>query len=142
MKRRGWGLLLLAALCALLSYACGGGGRGGARPGEAAAELDAFTEELVRKVESAAEGSAGLADARALLDARRGELRSKVVAVRKSEEYARDGAARERWEERESENVFRVAGLRTKYVAKSMGDAAFKSQLDALVADYQKLFEP
>lgn len=129
-------LLLLAASLA----ACGGDKR--ARPSEAAAELDAFTEELVRKVEGAADTTAGVREARASLDARREELRAKILAARRSDEYARGGAERERWDERESENVFRVSGLRAKYVTQAMADASLRSELDALVADYQKLFEP
>lgn len=129
-------LLLLAASLA----ACGGGGQ--ARPSEAAAELDAFTEELVGKVEGAADTAAGVREARAALNARREGLRAKVLAVRRSAEYARGGAERERWDERESENVFRVSGLRAKYVTRAMEDAALRSELDGLVADYQKLFEP
>ena len=129
-----WVVLLAAAL-----WACGGRE---ARPSRAAAELDAFTEELVRKVEGAGDAAAGVAEARKLLGARREELRATVLAVRRSGEYGRGGAERERWEERESENVFRVSGLRTKYMTRAMEDAAFRSELDALVADYQKLFEP
>lgn len=133
---------MAAACAAALLCACGKDAGRAQTTAEAAAELDAFTEELVRKVEGGPDTPAGVGEARALLDARRGELRAKVLAARRSEEYARGGEARERWDERESENVFRVAGLRTKYVARAMDDAAFKSQLDALVADYQKLFEP
>ena len=137
MRARLCGLLLLLASASLA--ACGGGG---VRPSEAAAELDAFTEELVRKVEGASDTAAGVREARGVLNARRDGLRAKVLAVRRSEEYARGGAERERWDERESENVFRVSGLRTKYVTRAMGDAALRSELDALVADFQKLFEP
>ena len=138
MRKRLWVALALAAVW------CGAwaGCAREAGAGEVLREVDAFTEELVGKVERAGDPAAGVAEARKFLDERGEGLRTKVLAVRRSQEFARGGEARSRWEERESDNVFRVAGLRTKYVDRAMSDAEFRSKLDALVGDYQKLFEP
>ncbi|HEV2763508.1 MAG TPA: hypothetical protein VGV38_11070 [Pyrinomonadaceae bacterium] len=138
MRRKLWGALAVALVCGAALAGCGSKA-GGA---EVLAEVDAFTEELVGKVEGAADPSAGVGEAQKLLDARREGLRAKVSAWRRSEEFRRGGELRRRWDERESDNAFRVAGLRTKYIDRAMSDAEFKTRLDALVADYQKLFEP
>lgn len=107
------------------------------------AELDAFTKELVRKVESASNPAAGVEEAQKLMDARRAEMRAKLEVLRevRAGEVTNSEETKNKMLESVTNNVMSVAGLQIKYMTQSMQDPAFKVKLDKLVADYQSLFK-
>ncbi len=147
--RRRWNPARLALAC-LLAVAAGCG-RGGGGAGEGAtlpggvdkvvAELTAFTDELVGKVEKASDPSAGVAEAQALLDSRRAALAARVSALKKSPELRESAEARKKWLEAEVDNTTRVSGLKSRLFEQAMRDPALGRRLDKLVADYQELFK-
>jgi hypothetical protein len=145
-------LLLVVLLAGGLAHSgCGGGGRGGLGTPPAPqsveeveavlAELDSFTAELAKKIESAPDPVAGVRQARGFLDARRGELGPKVSAVKKSRSFSENDETRKRVLQSEVENVLKVAGLRTRFMGEAMSNQPFRDELDALVNDYQSLFK-
>jgi hypothetical protein len=99
--------------------------------------LDSFTEEMLSKVESAADRKAGVAQAQALLDARKGELAGRLAALKQG---ARDSAAKGSLLEAEVDNTDRVHRLQLKYADEAAHDPLLKSRLEQLVNDYDALF--
>jgi|GEM_PF-2562729 len=138
------------ALACLLALAAGCGGRGGAGAGGGAdapggvdkvvAEVSAFTNELVEKVERAPDPSAGVAEAQSLLDSRRAALAASVSALKKGPELRESAEARKKWLEAEVDNTTRVSGLKARLFEPAMRDPALGGRLDKLVNDYQELF--
>jgi len=120
-----------------------GAGAGGVRLGGAGdadalvKSLNSFTEELLAKVEKAEDTKAGVAEAQALLDARRDELASGVAALKRS---APDSGSKAKWLEAEVDNTDRVHRLQLKYADDAARDAALKAGLERLIDDYDALF--
>ena len=139
--------LLLTALW-LAAPGCRGGGAGANSPAGGGAgvdavvsELNSFTDELVRKVESASDTSAGVDDAQRLLDARREELKAKVRAARESREFREDKGANGRLLECEVSGGDRVSALSTRYLDQSIRDPSLRSKLSKLRGDYNSIFD-
>jgi hypothetical protein len=145
-------LTLIALACVLAPAGCrrsstspdsGGvaGGAGGVGGSDAVGVLlkvlNSFTEELLSKVEQAGDTKAGVAEAQALLDARRGEMAGLVAALRSD---ARDSGAKARLLEAEVDNTDRVHRLQLKYADEAARDAELKARLERLIADYDALF--
>ena len=103
-------------------------------------EVSSFTDELLKKFEAARDAAAGLAEAQKFFDARKTEVRARIVSARESRSARESEAAKGRLLENEVDNTSRVSGLQTKYLDNSMRDPAFKTRLDKLVSDYQELF--
>ncbi|HEV2705099.1 MAG TPA: hypothetical protein VGV59_04195 [Pyrinomonadaceae bacterium] len=103
------------------------------------AEVASFTDELLRRIEGAQDPSTGVAEAQKFFDSRAREMRARVGAARASAQASAE--ARRSLLESEVDNSARVSNLQTKYLDRSMSDAAFKARLDKLVGDYRKLFE-
>ncbi len=114
-------------------------GDGGASVERALADVASFTDELLKRVEGASDPSAGLAEAQKFFDSRASEMRARVGTVRAGAQASAE--TRRSLLESEVDNSARVSNLQTKYLDRSMTDAAFKARLDKLVADYRKLFE-
>ncbi len=144
MRKRTWTLLL--TLCLASTAGC----RGGAATNSPApkqtgidalvAELNSFTDEVVKKVESAADPSAGADEAQRLLDSRREELKSKVRAARESAEFRENKEANGRLLECEVSGGDRVSALSTRYLDQSIKDPALRSKLGKLSGDYNSIF--
>ena len=137
--------LLLLTLC--LAAGCRGGGAGansapskGAGLDALVAELNSFTDELVKKVESASDTSAGVDDAQKLLDSRREELKAKVRAAREGAEFRDNKEANGRLLECEVSGGDRVSALSTRYLDQSIKDPALRSKLSKLRGDYNSIF--
>lgn len=116
-----------------------GAGAGGVGFGNGGAEslipqLNSFTEELLAKVESAPDRKAGVAEAQALLDARKGELAGRIADIKK------DAGAKAKWLEAEVDNTDRVHRLQLKYSDEAARDSELKARLERLIADYDALF--
>jgi hypothetical protein len=99
--------------------------------------LNSFTDELLSKVESAPDTKAGVAEARALLGARKDGLASGIAMLRRG---APDSGAKAKMLEAEVDNTDRVHRLQLKYADAAARDAELKSGLERLVEDYDALF--
>ncbi len=117
------------------------GGAGGVGLGSATGSADAlvkslnaFTEEMLSKVEQAEDTKAGVAEAQALLDARKGELAAGIAALK------RDAGAKKSLLEAEVDNTDRVHRLQLKYADAVARDAQLKSGLERLINDYDALY--
>jgi hypothetical protein len=137
------GLALAGCSWSYTSTNSGGIGAGGARPGGAESAdalvqtLNAFTDELLTKVEQSGDTKAGVAQAQALLDARRGDLTGRIGALKRS---AQDGGSKAKWLEAEVDNTDRVHRLQLKYADEAARDAELKAGLERLINDYDALF--
>jgi hypothetical protein len=150
--RRTFAPTLLMFACAAALAGCtwtrpGSGGVGanaGGRPDlphgadETIPQLKAFTDELLRKVETAPDTKAGVSEAQALLDARKGELAGRIAASKRA--AAPDAGAKGRWLEAEVDNTDRVHRLQLKYSDAAARDPDLKARLERLIADYDALY--
>ena len=127
------------AVCALLAGAC----TKDAEVDRTLSEIDAFTQELVRRVDAAENPSRGVSEAQQYFDARKAEIGSKLSALRevRGGEVSDGEAMRRKMEESLTTNLLSVDGLRTKYIRASMDDPDFQARLDKLVSDYKALFK-
>ncbi len=105
----------------------------------ALAEVDSFTSELLKRIEGAKDAGAGLAEAQKFFDARAGQIRARVLALRAGAQS--NAEARRKLLESEVDNSGRVSNLQTRFLDRSMRDARFKTKLDKLVSDYRELFK-
>ncbi len=146
MSRRS-ALTLTALACVLALAGCGksdtapnsGGDRAGrAESADALAQtLNSFTDELLSKVEKAGDTKAGVAEAQALLDARKGDFAGRVAALKQG---ARDAGAKAKLLEAEVDNTDRVHRLQLQYADAAARDAELKARLERLIDDYDALF--
>jgi hypothetical protein len=139
--------LLFVLACCLAFGACRGGtarrdasASAAAHSEEVLAEVNSFTAELMRKVETAPDPSAGLAEAQRQLDSRREDLAGKISALKRSPELRADEEARGRLLESEVENVRNVSTLRTKYMSEAMRDKDLRGRIDHFVNSYESLW--
>ncbi len=120
-----------------------GAGAGGVGVGSAGGPdalvqtLNSFTDELLSKIEKARDTKAGVAEAQALLDARRGELAGRVAALKRG---AQDSGSKAKWLEAEVDNTDRVHRLQLRYSDEAARDPELKARLERLIADYDALF--
>jgi hypothetical protein len=126
---------------ALLSLALAGCKRDG-EVNEILATIDSFTTELVSRIETAGNPSAGVDDAQKYLDSRKDELRGKMDALKRLRESQVSDAAKQKITSSLVDDASKVGNLEIKYVSQSMNDPAFNAKLDKLVKDYQALLTP
>ena len=116
----------------------GGVGLGSAGGPDALVQtLNSFTDELLAKIEKAQDTKAGVAEAQALLDARKGDFAGRVAALKRD---AQDAGAKAKLLEAEVDNTGRVHRLQLKYADEAARDAGLKAGLDRLINDYDALF--
>ncbi len=96
--------------------------------------LNSFTEMLLGRVEKAADTKAGVAEAQALLEERRGGLTQLVG------ELKRNPRAKAQLLEAEVDNTDRVHRLQLKYADAAARDAELKAGLERLIGDYDALY--
>lgn len=141
MSRKARGRLLsVVSLSACVALAACGGGRD-AEVNAVLTEMDAFTKELVGKVKSAPNPSAGVDEAQKHLDSRRVEVTAKINSIRGVRESQVSEETRKRMMESETDGVRSVSDLQIEYIDESLKDPAFKTRLDKLTADYNSLFK-
>ena len=97
-------------------------------------QLNSFTEELLAKVEQAADKKAGVAEAQALLDSRREDLAALIGALK------REPQAKARLLEAEVDNTDRVHRLQIKYAEEAARDPELRARLERFINDYDALF--
>ena len=103
-------------------------------------DLDSFTTELVKKVESAPNPSAGVDDAQKYFDSRKADLTAKMITLKGIRGYQVSEDTKNKMTKSLVDDAKRVAGLQMKYVGASMRDPAFKAKLEKLTKDYLDLF--
>ncbi len=103
-------------------------------------DLDSFTTELVKKVESAPNPSAGVDDAQKFFDSRKADLTAKMTTLKGIRGYQVSEDTKNKMTRSLVDDTKRVAGLQMKYVGASMRDPAFKAKLEKLTKDYLDLF--
>jgi hypothetical protein len=143
MRRRS-AHILTALACAVALAGCqrsdtspapGGGGAGDVDA--FVKTLDAFAGELLSKVESAPDTKAGVAEAQALLDARKGDLSTRVAALKRG---APDAGAKAKLLEAEVDSTDRIHRLQLKYADAAARDPELKAGLERLIDGYDALF--
>ena len=116
----------------------GGAGLGSAGGPDALVQaLNSFTDELLSKVEQARDKKAGVAEAQALLDARKADFAGRVAALKRD---ARDAGAKAKLLEAEVDNTGRVHRLQLQYADEAAGDPVLRAGLERLINDYDALF--
>ena len=103
-------------------------------------DLDSFTTELVKKVESAPNPSAGVDDAQKYFDSKKADLTAKMTTLKGIRGYQVSEDTKNKMTKSLVDDAKRVAGLQMKYVGASMRDPAFKAKLEKLTKDYLDLF--
>jgi predicted secreted protein len=136
MQRRLFPLLAALSLCAALA-----GCKKDAQIESALAELHTFSQEIVKRVESAPNPSAGVDDAQKYFDSRKGDIESKLSDLKGVRNFQVSEETRKKMTEQLTEDVMSVAKLQIKYIGNSMKDPAFKAKLEKLVNDYQSLLK-
>lgn len=136
MKRRPWPAALVI-LCLLLS-----GCKRDAEIEAALTELDAFTGELVRRMETGKTLPEGVDDAQQYLDSRRREIKTKAAFLARVRGIQASEATERKLIETVRRDQMTISGLpsRQPYSGLYLADAAFKTKLDKLINDYLELF--
>lgn len=129
---------ILALLLASLSLA---GCKKDAQINSVVAELDTFTTELVKKVDSAPNPSAGVDDAQKFLDSKKDDLTAKIAELKGIRGYQVSEDTTKKMTASMMDDAKKVAGLQMKYIGTSMRDPAFKAKLEKLTKDYTALFK-
>ena len=116
----------------------GGVGAGSAEgPDAFVKSLNSFTDELLAKVESAADRKEGAAEAQALLDAREADFAGRVAALKRD---AQDAGAKAKLLEAEVDNTDRVHRLQLRYAEEAARDPVLRAGLERFINDYDALF--
>jgi hypothetical protein len=136
MHRKLAALLAVAALAATLA-----GCKQDAKIESVLADLNAFTQEIVKRVEGAPNPSAGVDDAQKYFDSKQAEMRAKLDGIKNVRGFQVSEETRKKMLEQMTEDVMSVSKLQIKYIGNSMKDPAFKTKLEKLVGDYQNLLK-
>ncbi len=104
-------------------------------------DVYAFTGELIKRLESAADPAVGVDEAQKYLDARKAEIGAKTGVLRKIKDAELSAATRARKMESLTDDLMSVNGLQIRFMTNAMNDDAFKSRLEKLLNDYRALIE-
>jgi hypothetical protein len=105
----------------------------------ALAALDSFTGDLVKKVKTAPNPSAGVNAAQTYLDANRGSLQEKLAGIKTLRGFQVSEETRKKLEAGFMNNATAVAGLQLDYVSQAALDKDFSARLEKLVNDYKNV---
>jgi len=105
------------------------------------AELHTFSEQLVSKVQSAPNPSAGVDEAQKLMDSRKADLQAKMNSLKGVRGYQVSKETQQKMTDTLTKDAMSVANLQVKYVGVSMRDPAFKAKIEKLVKDYTEIFQ-
>jgi hypothetical protein len=128
-------LLTLLLICGVILAGC----KKDTEVSSVIGELDSFTKELVRKVESAPDPSRGVDDAQKYLDEHKADLKAKIDSLKSLRGYQVSEDTKKKMTESVTDDAMSVAKLQIKYIQQSMRDPAFKAKLDKLMSDYRSL---
>ena len=130
-------LALIVAFACLLLAGC----KKDAEVKAALNDFDSFTNELVKRVESASDPAAGVDDAQKYFDSKKAEMTTKMDTLKGIRGYQVSDETRKMMESSLVDDAKKIANLQVKYMGTSMRDATFKAKLDKLTRDYQSLFK-
>jgi outer membrane murein-binding lipoprotein Lpp len=130
MYRKSVSLLLVVACLALA-----GCGNKEAQVNAFVNEINTFTDELVKKIESAPNASQGADDAQKYLDSRKADLRAKFDSVKQIK-------VTEETTKKIQSDLFEDGKKLGQAVGKHSSDPAAREKLTKLVQDYGQLFQP
>lgn len=136
MYRRYVCCLALVAACSILLAGC----KKDSEIESVLTDIDTFTKELVAKVESAPNPSAGVDDAQKFMDSKKAEIREKLNSIKSVRGFQVSEPTKKKMMDTITSDAMKVGGLQAKYIRNSMSDPSFKRKLDKLVSDYQELF--
>jgi ABC-type uncharacterized transport system auxiliary subunit len=128
-------LLILLLACAALLSGC----KKDTQVNDVIGELDSFTKELVSKIESAQNPSAGVDDAQKFLDSRKADMKAKIDSIKELRGYQVSEDTMKKLKESVTDDAMSIAKLQIKYMQQTARDPAFKAKLDKLINDYQAL---
>ncbi len=104
-------------------------------------DFDSFTNELVKRVESASDPAAGVDDAQKYFDSKKAEMTTRMDTLKGIRGYQVGDETRKMMETSLVDDAKKIANLQVKYMSTSMRDSTFKAKLDKLTRDYQSLFK-
>ena len=104
-------------------------------------DFDSFTDELVKRVDSASDPSAGVDDAQKYFDSKKTAMSAKMDTLKSIRGYQVGEETKKMMESSLVEDAKKIENVRLKYIGTSMRDAAFKAKLDKLMKDYESLFK-
>ena len=129
--------MLLALTCMALLAGC----KKDAQVDSVLTELDTFTKEMVAKIDSAPNPSAGVDAAQKFLDSRKADLQAKLGTLKGLRGYQVSDETKKKMMESMTQNVMSVGKLKIKYMTNAMRDPALNAKLDKLNTDYQALLK-
>lgn len=97
-------------------------------------DLDAFTTELVQKVESG-----GIDEGQKFMDSKKADMKAKLDSIKDIRDFQVSDETKKFMTESLTKDITAVMSLQIKYVSKSVADPTFKSKLEKLIADYREL---
>ncbi len=130
-------LALIVAFACLLLAGC----KQDAEVKTALTDFDSFTNELVKRVESASDPAAGVDDAQKYFDSKKAEMTTRMDTLKGIRGYQVGDETRKMMETSLVDDAKKIANLQVKYMSTSMRDSTFKAKLDKLTRDYQSLFK-
>lgn len=100
-------------------------------------EINTFTDELVKKVESASSPSEGVDDAQKYMDSRKADLRAKFDSVKNIGENQVSEETKKKMQDSFYQDGVKVGQLTAKYGS----DPAVRTKLQKLTQDFLELFK-
>ena len=128
------------SICLLLVAAClviVGCGKKDDQINSFVTEINTFTDELVKKVETAPNPSDGVDEAQKYMDSRKADLKSKFDSVKNIGENQVSEETKKKMQDSFYQDGVKVGQLQAKYGS----DAAVKTKLQKLTQDFLDLFK-
>jgi Tfp pilus assembly protein PilP len=125
--------LLLVLVC-LASVGCG---KKDAEVNSFITELNSFTDELVKRVESAPNPAAGTDEAQKYFDSRKADMQEKLNSIKKIDVKQVSEETRKKWTDCFYQNSVKVGQLTAKYGF----DPATRPKLQQLTQDFRTLIQ-
>ena len=125
---------LLLVLCCLALVGCG---KKDAEINSFVTEINTFTDEIVKKVESGSTPEAGVDDAQKYLDSRKADIKTKFDAVKNIGENQVSEDTKKKLSDSFYQDGVKLGQLQQKYGS----DAAVKTKLQKLTQDFLDLLK-
>ena len=129
--------LLVALACVTLLAGC----KKDAQVESVLAEFDTFTKEMLAKIDTAPNPSAGADAAQAYMDSKKADMQAKLGTLKGLRGFQVSEETQKKMMERMTENAMSVAKLKIKYMNFAMRDPALSAKFDKLNADYMALIK-
>ncbi len=104
-----------------------------------AKDFEDFSNEIVKKVKTAPNPTAGVDAAQAYLDQNRDRLRQKLQSVKTVRGFQLSEESKKKMEASMMNGASAVAGLQMEYVGRMAVDPTFRAKIERLVGDYRNL---